>query len=205
MSIVYIYIVPFEPFGIKLIFKLIPMLMITYYAVSRLPKKKLAIHWLILIGLGFSMIGDATIHWFVIGLSAFLIGHLFYISGFITQLRFSWRNSLIVIPLGIYGFWYTSQMIPTLKGDGHTSLVIPVIVYIVAISLMALSASLTGNKWALMGSLLFVISDSILAWNKFIQPVDHSHALIMLTYYGAQFCIAHSLQYLDGSRTRLSW
>ncbi|MUV36622.1 Lysoplasmalogenase [Lentibacillus sp. JNUCC-1] len=205
MSIVYVYIVPLEPFGIKLVFKLIPMLMIFYYAVRMSPKEKQPVHWLILFALIFSMIGDATIQWFTIGLIAFFIGHVFYICGFLTQFRFSVVKSLIIVPLAIYGIWFSMRMVEALQLDDSQALIIPVILYIAAISLMALTAFMTGSKWAMLGSLLFIVSDSILAWNKFIGGIDHSHALIMLTYYGAQFFIAHSLHNLDGRRRRFIW
>lgn len=50
---------------------------------------------------------------------------------------------------------------------------------------------MTGNAAAIIGGVLFVISDSILSWNKF--NVAFSGPLIMLTYYAAQFCIANSI------------
>lgn len=58
---------------------------------------------------------------------------------------------------------------------------------------MAWSAIMTGNKWAIAGSFLFVLSDSILSWNLFVSDVPQSSLLIMSTYYTAQFLIAHSL------------
>jgi uncharacterized membrane protein YhhN len=45
------------------------------------------------------------------------------------------------------------------------------------------------GKWMMLGALLFVISDSILAINKFYQPFEAAGVLIMLTYGLAQFFI----------------
>jgi uncharacterized membrane protein YhhN len=36
---------------------------------------------------------------------------------------------------------------------------------------------------------LFVFSDFILAWNKFVEPIEHSRILIMTTYYLAQYLL----------------
>src|SRR5699024_6909534 len=84
-SCLYIFIIPTEPQSVKLIFKLIPMWLIILYAIRNIPYLSRRTHYLLLFGLVFSMIGDGTLHWFVIGLSAFLIGHLFYISAFVRE------------------------------------------------------------------------------------------------------------------------
>ncbi|PAV31599.1 lysoplasmalogenase [Virgibacillus profundi] len=205
MSILYIFIIPEEPLGIKLLFKLIPMAMIIFYAIRKLPGKKSLTHWLILIGLFFSMIGDGTLHWFVVGLSAFLIGHLFYMTGFFAKWNFSVIRFLMIVPIAVYGFFMGSELLNALKQEGNDTLIIPVLAYIIVISLMAWSAVMTGNKWVIMGSILFVISDSILAWNMFVAPVNFSGELIMSTYYGAQFLIAHSLGTIVKRSNRVVW
>lgn len=193
MSILYIFFIPDDPLWFKLIFKLIPMILIFLYAVLRLPKQKLKIQWLILTGLVFCAIGDATLHWFVIGLSAFLIGHLFYTAAFLSQWKFNRYRILTILPLIFYGFIMGSRLVEALEVSGDTSLIVPVLLYISAIMLMAWAAIMTGNRWLITGSLLFVASDSVLAWNMFVSPVEYSHLLIMSTYYGAQFFIAHSV------------
>ncbi|WP_345740455.1 hypothetical protein [Planomicrobium okeanokoites] len=47
-SILYIFFIPDNPLWFKLIFKLIPIVLIIMYALIRLPREKLKIHWLIL-------------------------------------------------------------------------------------------------------------------------------------------------------------
>lgn len=191
-SILYIFFIPDEPLWFKLIFKLIPMVLITIYALFRMPRERLKIHWLILTGLIFCSIGDATLHWFIIGLSAFLIGHLFYIAAFLTQWKYKLYRLLSIVPLGIFGLVMGARMLEALQAGGDKALIVPVLFYIFAIILMAWSAFMTGNRWLIIGSLLFVASDSVLAWNMFVAPVAYSHLLIMSTYYSAQFFNAHS-------------
>ena len=72
----------------------------------------------------------------------------------------------------------------------------PVLVYTMVISLMLLIAlnrfrkvSTASFLWITVGALFFVASDSLLAWNKFVRELDHSHLLIMLTYGLAQYGI----------------
>lgn len=192
-SILYIFFILNEPQIVKLIFKLIPMILIIFYAVNNLPGMVQRTHYFILIGLLFSAVGDATLHWFIIGLSAFLIGHLFYISAFIGELSFSWLRLSFIIPLGVFSFWIGSHLIDGLEQQNETTLIIPVLIYIIAIMFMGLFAILTGNTLASIGSILFIISDSILAWNKFIEPIMYSNIFIMGSYYAAQFSIAGCL------------
>ncbi|MGE8204822.1 lysoplasmalogenase [Heyndrickxia sp. NPDC080065] len=193
MSILYIFFIPDHPLMVKLLFKLIPMWLIIYYAYRQFPYKKLLTHWIMLTGLFFCMLGDGLLHWFVIGLSAFLIGHLFYLAGFLSRWSFSKIRFVMILPIGIYASIMGKELISALSRDGSDSLIVPVLAYVTVISLMAWSAIMTGNKWAIIGSLLFVISDSILSWNMFISNISFSGPLIMTTYYTAQFLIAHSI------------
>ncbi|MFF2877428.1 lysoplasmalogenase [Gottfriedia sp. NPDC057991] len=192
-SILYIFFIPSEPVSIKILFKIIPMVLIISYAYSQIPYQSTKYRVLILLGLIFCMIGDGTLIWFVVGLSAFLIGHLLYAAGFISGWKFSIYRALAIIPIAIYAFFLCSNLVKSLNESGQESLVIPVIAYSVAISLMVFTASMTGNKWAIFGSLLFIISDSILSWDLFVESVKYGHELIMITYYSAQFLIAKSI------------
>ncbi|GAB6926453.1 lysoplasmalogenase [Paenibacillus sp. JCM 10914] len=194
MSILYIFFIPSDPMAVKLLFKVIPMLLIIAYAYLHFPSRKSIVHPLLLIGLFFCMIGDATLIWFIVGLSAFLIGHLFYTAGFLTQWRYSLLRLLSIVPIAIYSAWMGIQLVSSLKLNGQAELIIPVIAYITVISLMLWSAVMTGNLWATFGSLLFVISDSILSWNMFVSGINHSGIWIMTTYYAAQFLIASSVR-----------
>lgn len=70
-GIVYIFISPSEPLAFSIFFKVIPMVLILIYAFEQsLPKRK-AVHYWIIGGIIFCLIGDATLHWFLIGLTAF--------------------------------------------------------------------------------------------------------------------------------------
>ncbi|MGX4670935.1 lysoplasmalogenase [Cerasibacillus sp. JNUCC 74] len=205
MSVLYIFIIPSEPIQLKLFFKLVPMILIIMYAFLKLPKQKTKTHWLLLIGLGFCTIGDGTLHWFVVGLTAFLIGHLFYLTSFLFQWRFSKWRVACVLPIMIYSLLFGSKLIHALSNSEEQALIFPVSFYIIAIASMAWFAIMTGNGFVILGSILFVISDSILAWNMFVSPVNYEHVLVMSTYYAAQFFIAHSISRLGKKQTRIVW
>ncbi|MEQ6357458.1 lysoplasmalogenase [Lysinibacillus sp. M3] len=180
-----------------LIFKVIPMLLIIILAA--LPKnsgvKKYQL--LIIIGLVFCMIGDYTLQWFLIGLSSFLIGHIFYIFAFLSTNERqvpTWAKIVLLV----YGVSMALWIAGTVFSSGEVVLGIAVIAYISVILTMGWTAIRTGSKFATIGALLFISSDSYLAINKFVMPLPFSHEVIMLTYYGAQILIALSiLQYSE--------
>jgi uncharacterized membrane protein YhhN len=157
------------------------------------PRYKVAI----IAGLLFSLAGDVFLMLpsdrFVAGLVSFLIAHLFYIAAFTsgTGFGFSWR----LLPCAIYGILIFSILAPHLGG-----MKLPVLVYMVVILVMAWQAwerwSQTGQSAALLaflGAVLFVISDSALAVNRFRGGYKGAQALILSTYFAAQWLIARSV------------
>ncbi|MGC6583891.1 lysoplasmalogenase [Paenibacillus sp. Dod16] len=202
MSLLYIFFIPSEPLLVKLLFKLIPMWLIILFAYRQFPPHASKVHYLLLSGLFFCMIGDGTLIWFVVGLTAFLIGHLFYTAGFLGRWRYSLPRLLSIVPIAAYSVWMGIPLVSSLKSNGEQALMIPVIAYIAVISFMLWTAIMTGNRYAMVGSLLFVISDSILSWNMFVADIRYSNVWIMTTYYAAQFLIARSISAFDSPRVQ---
>ncbi|MGE8004833.1 lysoplasmalogenase [Lysinibacillus sp. NPDC093216] len=185
-----------------LIFKVIPMLLIIILAAT---SKNLGIkkyQLLIVIGLVFCMVGDYTLQWFLIGLTSFLIGHIFYI------LAFSSTNERQVptwakIVLLVYGASMAVWIAGTVFSSGEVVLGIAVIAYISVILTMGWTVIRTGSTFATIGALLFISSDSYLAINKFVMPLPFSHEFIMLTYYSAQILIALSISQYSEIRSKV--
>jgi uncharacterized membrane protein YhhN len=95
-----------------------------------------------------------------------------------------------------------SVLLPAL-GD----LKIPVIVYASVISVMLLFAynglliwKKPANQYVFFGALFFVVSDSILAINKFHMPIQKSSFIIMLTYLVAQYLIVKGILKLNSKK-----
>lgn len=194
MGLLYIFFIPEEPLAIKIFFKIIPMILILFYAYIKSAERMNRYQLLVLIGLFFCMLGDGLLIWFIVGLSAFLIGHLFYISAFLNNWRFSWLRLASILPIAAYSIWIGREIVLSLVAKGESSLIFPVICYIIVISLMGWTAIMTGNAPTIIGGLLFVISDSLLSWNLFIEDITFSGPMIMLTYYTAQYLIATSIR-----------
>src|SRR5699024_6356102 len=164
------------------------------YAYLNLPIKRHKGHYFVLIGLFFSMIGDATLNWFVVGLTFFLIGHLAYIYAFLQWQAFKKSHLLLLVILLPYGIWIGWQVVINLIDQDLSGLIAPVLLYILVILMMGFVAFLTKNYFIFIGAVLFILSDSILAWNRFVEEVEFSGILIMSTYYLAQFALATSLR-----------
>ena len=66
---------------------------------------------------------------------------------------------------------------------------IGVCIYAVIISIMLVTAMLQRSSIFALGAILFVFSDFILAWNKFVEPVPYRHYLVLVSYFLAQWLL----------------
>jgi uncharacterized membrane protein YhhN len=193
---------------IQFIFK--PLLMIVvggYFLLQTNLIKSLLKGWIIA-ALFFSWSGDILLMFqvtkaifFLLGLSAFLIAHVCYIIFFHgVRVRENIRsNALLLLIVVIYYAILITILSPHL-GD----MKLPVRIYGIVISFMFMLAmhmlfikNKTAGRWMLMGALLFVISDSALAINKFYQSFELAGIIIMLTYGLAQlFIIEGVMRYI---------
>jgi uncharacterized membrane protein YhhN len=135
---------------------------------------------------------------FIYGLVEFLIAHLFYIALFRKELKkevaaIKWSLPPLIFIL-VYLFILLIILIPHLGG-----LTIPVIIYAIIISAMLYMATLLSLEWPghsafylLTGAISFVVSDSLLALNKFYHPFPLSGFWIMVTYLYAQGALVKS-------------
>ncbi|MDR6226078.1 lysoplasmalogenase [Desmospora profundinema] len=157
-----------------------------------------AFSWLILAGLMFSLAGDIWLMLpqdrFLRGLISFFMGHLCYVLAFLTEAK---GGLVIGIPVTLFlilNAWVLLR--PLARGaerEGGTLLLIAVIAYVFAISLMVLFAWMTKNPWSILGALLFYISDAILGWDRFVRRLSWRDYGIMIPYFAAQTLIALSV------------
>lgn len=153
---------------------------------------------LVLAGLTFSLAGDVFLMLpgdrFIPGMASFLLAHLCYLSAF--SLDTGWVVSAwLLLPWVAYAILLLGILLQ------HTGpLSGPVLVYGVAIAAMAWRAlerwALVGGEKALLafvGAVLFVLSDSALATNRFVRPFKAVHVVVLGTYYAGQWLIALSV------------
>jgi len=154
----------------------------------------------IMLALGFSWLGDILLMFeasnslfFLLGLSAFFVAQVFYIVFFhnIRMREYIRGNALLLLVVIVYYFVLISIISPHL-GD----LKLPVRIYGVVLSFMVMLAmhtmfgkNKTAGRWMTIGAILFVASDSLLAFNKFYSSFNYAGVMIMLTYGLAQLFI----------------
>lgn len=149
--------------------------------------------WWLIAALGFSLLGDVYLmlpgNLFTAGLGAFLLAHAAYIVGFHASL--GWRLLWFVL-LG--GFAYLLGARQVLAAVEDRALRSAVAVYMAVICFMVASAIASGSLRAAIGALLFLASDTLLAWNRFVQPFSHANVMVMVTYHLGQFLLVSALR-----------
>lgn len=163
-------------------------------------------------GLIFSLTGDVLLvlprEKFIPGLIAFFLAHVCYLIGFSV---YGPVINLAVVILAVVVFITSSQLYlrisAGLRKSGKEKLRITVLLYSIVISLMLLTAqiTLTHSMWRFsaavlcaLGGLLFYISDTLLAWNRFVDRLPGGRLLSMTAYHLGQFGIilGASLQFI---------
>jgi uncharacterized membrane protein YhhN len=156
------------------------------------------VDYYMLFAIAFSWLGDILLMFdglFILGLASFLLAHISYICAFLTDnkgLVFSKKDrivaALIIVTAGLGFIFYLLPYLGSLK--------IPVVVYASTILTMLLATlnrwktvRFDSFQWVFVGAIAFVISDGLLAVNKFAQPLPLSGLLIMLTYGVGQYLI----------------
>ena len=195
-------------------FKPLLILVLAVYFISQTNMIATNLKKWILFALFFSWAGDILLMFgpkdkmfFLLGLSSFLLAHIFYIV-FFHFIRVGERikgNPWLLVVVVIYYALLINLLSPYLA-----DMKIPVLVYGIVISFMFMLAmhmlfiqNKTAGKWMMFGALLFVVSDSVLAINKFYQSFEEAGMIIMLTYGLAQlFIVQGAVKYIRGANKK---
>jgi uncharacterized membrane protein YhhN len=154
---------------------------------------------LLIAALAASMAGDVLLMlpggYFVPGLAAFLLAHLFYIALFRQGIAwFPSRRALLLAPAvgaAMYVWVWSGLTDPILK--------VAVAAYVSVISLMVAQAigratvlRDTASKAVALGACVFMLSDSLIAINRFVQPLPTVSLWVLTTYYAAQILLVRN-------------
>lgn len=157
--------------------------------------------WLLVLALVLSALGDFFLAFdgekpFLAGLGSFLAAHIAYVAlfyfaggGQYELLSEPWRAVIaIVMTLAVLA------MIAMLMRRIGPELRIPVTLYSLAIFLMGISALTLNNLWVIVGAILFMASDTILATEKFLISAISPHRdwmryAVWVLYYAGQLLI----------------
>ncbi len=167
-------------------------------------KKKLSptVFWFIGIALICSLCGDVLLLFtdksqlfFMMGLVMFLLAHIMYIIVFLKKRDNQGKNWYFGASTLVYGFGLFY-----LLHSGLGNMLIPVVMYMLIILLMSNAAYLRSKNVSeisymliFIGSLFFMLSDSLLAINMFYKKLPLSHIWVMVTYAIAQLLIVYGI------------
>jgi uncharacterized membrane protein YhhN len=170
------------------------------------------LYW-ILGALAFSLVGDVFLMLpsdrFVAGLAAFLIAHICYIAAFVDSFR-AYRTYGVAVAVAVVGTFLFLRIRRGIVEKGKKGLLVPVTLYVLAISAMVTAAIGTlfprtigvegftvllvlevpwyerAGTAAAIGAVLFYISDALIGWTRFVRDFPQSRLAIMVTYHLGQ-------------------
>lgn len=180
------------------LFKPLTIVIIILFGIFQVSEVSFLYKVMIISGLAFSMLGDVMLMLptdkFLQGLASFLVAHILYLIAFISDSAFP-VNYLFLIPGLIIGVILLKILLPRVGKK-----TVPVIVYSMILVLLLwqsmgrLELSLSHSSLvALIGSMIFISSDIILVFNRFVKQHPYGQIYILSTYYIAQLCIAFSI------------
>lgn len=193
LGYLYIVLLPFKPYPLGWLIKPLPMLVFAWLAWQSQAGR--VGRWLAL-GFVAAGLGDFFLDYgdrdglFRQALGAFLLTQLTFMRGFGLLARGrSWRL-LWSLPALLYGVAMAAWLLPAAPG-----LQLPLALYFVCLLGMVMQATRVeqrpGPLW--LGANLFLLADSLIGVNKFIQPFPHAVLLIVLCYFTAQSLIIWGL------------
>lgn len=153
----------------------------------------------VLAGLLLSTLGDVWLMLpqdrFIFGLASFLLAHLAYLYAFTRPLPMQPGRWPVAVYLVIASF-----VLALLRPHLPQPLQLPVVIYVVALVAMAAQAAVlglkpehAGGRFALAGGFCFVVSDTLLAIDRFHTALPYAAVAVLTTYWLAQFLIARSV------------
>lgn len=190
LSLAYLLLVGVLPVEAGIVAKAAPVVLLMVPVWSQLTGK---LRVGMLVALLFSAGGDVLLaldgvfgDFFIPGLGSFLIVQLTY-----SVLFWSDRCSDVNRKWLALGFLPAALILAGVILPITGGLLIPVLVYLLAICSMVLGAAYCNRpwQWLFTGAATFAVSDSLIAINKFLLPIPYASVLIMVTYYLAQYLI----------------
>lgn len=162
--------------------------------------------YLMLIGLIFCLGGDVFLalpqeRMFLLGLVSFLLGHVLYMVGFFYVADVSqWTMVGCLVGLLVSGlvFWWLRPHLG--------SMLVPVIAYIIVITVMVIGAwtvlgdtklSYAGRLLVFVGAVSFYLSDLFVARERFLKSEFSNRLIGLPMYYCGQFLLAFSVGLLN--------
>jgi uncharacterized membrane protein YhhN len=156
--------------------------------------------------LAFSLVGDVLLmlprDLFLAGLASFMVAHVAYIAAFSTAPVEPGWLAVAALGVALVAAPLTLTMLKSLRAGGRRGMAAPVVAYVVVIGGMVVSALVTPARpgWtagrsalAIAGALLFMTSDGLIGWTRFVRPLRRAPVTIMVTYHLGQLALVLAL------------
>lgn len=154
--------------------------------------------WAIPAALFLSSIGDyqGSEHNFILQIFFFALAHIAYIMDYIAKRKPSKLNKALAVTPFIYAIIFLSILIPNISNRVEIGAVIGYAIMIAIMGASALMLDIKHKWWYVLAAALFIYSDSVIVYNKYIERIPNASMLIMATYYAAQglFASLHLLR-----------
>lgn len=151
--------------------------------------------WLIPLALLASSAGDwaGAMGEFIFQIAFFAVAHIFYIADFVPKCKFTLKR---IVALVLFSAIVLPFLGYVLMHIGDRVEMIAVAIYGVLIYSMGFTALIQNHKFSMfyaIAAMLFIFSDSCIAYNRFVEHIPNATMWIMTTYYAAQgiFCTLH--------------
>ena len=151
--------------------------------------------WLIPLALLASSAGDwaGAMGVFIFQIAFFAVAHIFYIADFVPKCRFTLKRTIALVLFSAIVLPFLGYVLMHI-GDRVEK--IAVAIYGVLIYSMGFTALIQNRKFSMfyaIAAMLFIFSDSCIAYNRFVEHIPNATMWIMTTYYAAQgiFCTLH--------------
>ncbi|HEX7538636.1 MAG TPA: lysoplasmalogenase [Dermatophilaceae bacterium] len=146
---------------------------------------------LVLVAVALSLVGDvfllskATVA-FPGGLVAFLLAHLAYVLAFLVLGFEPWWALIGLVVVVVLSLTSGRRIVRAAGHEGGAALGAGVAAYLLVISAMVVTASGTARPLVLLGALAFLLSDTVLALDRFAGQRAHARMVVIVTYHVGQ-------------------
>ena len=151
--------------------------------------------WLIPLALLASSAGDwaGAMGEFIFQIAFFAVAHIFYIADFVPTCKFTLKRIVALVLFSAIVLPFLGYVLMQIGDRGE---MIAVAIYGVLIYSMGFTALIQNRKFSMfyaIAAMLFIFSDSCIAYNRFVEHIPNATMWIMTTYYAAQgiFCTLH--------------
>ena len=144
--------------------------------------------WAIPAALFLSAIGDyqGSEHNFILQILFFAMAHIAYIVDYLPKRKFTKLNKALAIIPFVYAIVFLSKLIPNMNNGVEIGAVISYAIMIAIMGSSALMLDIKHKWWYVAATTLFIFSDSVIVYNKYIERIPNASMVIMTTYYAAQ-------------------